>query len=93
MQRLLANQNKAEVEVFNLGTGKGVSVLELVHTFMDATGANLPYKIVGRRTGDIEQVWADSSLAEKELGWTAKTPLADVLLSAWNWEKKVRGLK
>ncbi len=93
MQRLLANQNKAEVEVFNLGTGKGISVLELVHTFMDATGANLPYKIVGRRTGDIEQVWADSSLAEKELGWTAKTPLADVLLSAWNWEKNVRGLK
>lgn len=93
MQRLLAGSNKSDCEIFNLGTGNGVSVLELVKTFMEATGVNLPYKIVGRRAGDIEQVWADSSLAEKELGWTAKTPLADVLASAWNWEKQVRNIK
>lgn len=93
MQRLLAGSNKSELEIFNLGTGKGVSVLELVHSFMAATGVKVPYKIVGRRAGDTEEVWADSSLAEKELGWTARTPLNEVLLSAWNWEKKVRGIK
>ncbi|MCQ2958971.1 MAG: UDP-glucose 4-epimerase GalE [Bacteroidales bacterium] len=93
MQRLLACENKKEIEIFNLGTGNGVSVLELVKTFMNATGVNLPYKIVGRRAGDTEEVWADSSFAEKELGWTAKTPLTEVLASAWNWEKKVRGIK
>ena len=92
MQRLLSGENKADVEVFKLGTGQGVSVLELVKTFMDATGVNLPYKIVGRRSGDTEQVWADNTLAEKELGWTAKTPLDEVLRSAWNWEKQVRGI-
>ncbi|MBR7036021.1 MAG: UDP-glucose 4-epimerase GalE, partial [Bacteroidales bacterium] len=93
MQRLLAGSNKSDLEIFNLGTGKGVSVLELVHSFMAATGVKVPYKIVGRRAGDTEEVWADSSLAEKELGWTARTPLNEVLLSAWNWEKKVRGIK
>lgn len=93
MQRLLAGSNKSDCEIFNLGTGNGVSVLELVKTFIEATGVNVPYKIVGRRAGDIEQVWADSSLAEKELGWTAKTPLTDVLASAWNWEKQVRDIK
>lgn len=92
MQRLLSGANKQECEIFNLGTGNGVSVLELLHTFMQATGINVPYKIVGRRTGDITQVWANSSLAEKELGWKAETPLADVLNSAWKWEKKVRGI-
>lgn len=93
MQRLLSGNNKNELEIFNLGTGKGVSVLELVNAFVEATGVNLPYKIVGRRDGDTEQVWADNSLAEKELGWSAKTPLNDVLASAWNWEKKVRNIK
>lgn len=70
-----------------------MSVLELVNAFIDATGVDLPYKIVGRREGDTEQVWADNSLAEKELGWTAETPLKEVLASAWNWEKKVRNIK
>lgn len=93
MQRLLSGANKQECEIFNLGTGNGVSVLELLHTFMQATGVTVPYKIVGRRAGDITQVWANSSLAEKELGWKAETPLADVLNSAWKWEKKVRGMQ
>lgn len=93
MQRLLAGKNKEEIEIFNLGTGNGISVLELVKSFMEATGVNLPYKIVGRRSGDTEQVWADNTLAKKELEWTAETPLTEILASAWNWEKKVRGIK
>lgn len=93
MQRLLAGKNKEEIEIFNLGTGNGISVLELVKSFIEATGVNLPYKIVGRRSGDTEQVWADNTLAKKELEWTAETPLTEILASAWNWEKKVRGIK
>lgn len=93
MQRLLSGANKQECEIFNLGTGTGISVLELIHTFVQATGVNVPYKIVGRRAGDTTQVWANSSLAEKKLGWKAETPLSDILLSAWNWEKKTRGIQ
>ena len=73
--------------VFNLGTGKGLSVLELVNGFMKATGVNLPYEIAPRRQGDIEQVWADPRKAERELGWKADTPIEDVLRSAWEWQK------
>ena len=73
--------------VYNLGTGKGLSVLELVNGFMKATGVNLPYEIAPRRQGDIEQVWADPRKAERELGWKADTPIEDVLRSAWNWQK------
>ncbi len=73
--------------VYNLGTGKGLSVLELVNGFMKATGVNLPYQIAPRRQGDIEQVWADPGKAERELGWKADTPIEDVLRSAWEWQK------
>ena len=73
--------------VYNLGTGKGLSVLELVHGFIKATGVDLPYQIAPRRQGDIEQVWADPRKAERELGWRADTPIEEVLLSAWNWQK------
>ncbi len=73
--------------VYNLGTGKGLSVLELVNGFMKATGVNLPYQIAPRRQGDIEQVWADPRKAERELGWKADTPIEDVLRSAWEWQK------
>ena len=73
--------------VYNLGTGKGLSVLELVHSFIKATGVDLPYQIAPRRQGDIEQVWADPRKAERELGWRADTPIEEVLLSAWNWQK------
>ena len=66
-------------EVFNLGTGKGLSVLELIQAFIKATGRDLPYKIVGRRAGDVEQVWADPSKANEILGWKAETPIEDVL--------------
>ncbi len=72
--------------VFNLGTGKGLSVLELVNAFMEATGVNLNYKIAPRRAGDVEQCWADPTKANKELGWSADTPIEEVLQSAWHWQ-------
>lgn len=90
IQRMLEGKQKETVEVFNIGTGRGVSVLELVHAFEKSTGVKLNYKIVGRRAGDIEQVWANPELANKELGWKAETSLEDTLLSAWNWQLKLR---
>lgn len=91
--RLLNGKNKSNYEYFNIGTGKGLSVMELVNAFMKATGVNLPYKIVARRAGDIEQIYADTTLANNELGWKAEVPIEDTLASAWNWEKHVRGIK
>lgn len=76
--------------VFNLGTGRGLSVLELVNAFMKATGVNLNYRIAGRRPGDVEQCWADPSKANKELGWSADTPIEEVLLSAWRWQESLK---
>ncbi|OJV21482.1 MAG: UDP-glucose 4-epimerase GalE [Bacteroidetes bacterium 41-46] len=78
------------LEYFNLGTGRGLSVLEVVNGFMEATGINVPYKIAERRAGDIEQVWADPSKANEVLGWVADTPLEIVFKSAWEWERKIR---
>ncbi|MBT3382767.1 MAG: UDP-glucose 4-epimerase GalE [Prolixibacteraceae bacterium] len=93
IRRLLKGKNKTNYEVFNLGTGKGLSVLEIINKFEKATGAKLKYKIVPRRTGDIEKIWADTNLANKELGWKAEKELEETLLSAWNWEKRVREIK
>lgn len=92
IERMLQHKTDESVEVFNLGTGRGLSVLEIVNTFMQVTGIQIPYQIVGRREGDIEQVWANPEKANKVLGWKAETPVEDVLLSAWNWEKKLRSL-
>jgi len=92
IQRLLTENNKTGYEVFNLGTGKGLSVLEIVHAFIKATGVSLPYKITNRRAGDIEKIWADPTLANNELGWKAEKSLEETLLSAWNWEKRIRNL-
>lgn len=92
VERMLQGKASEQVEVFNLGTGRGLSVLEIVNTFMQVTGVKIPYQIVGRREGDIEQVWANPDKANKVLGWKAETPVGDVLLSAWNWEKKLRSL-
>ena len=86
--RLLEGQAAEPLEVFNLGTGRGVSVLELIRTFEEATGVPVPYQIVGRREGDIEQVWADPARANRVLGWTARTPLADTLRNAWKWQQR-----
>ncbi|MDR2927540.1 MAG: UDP-glucose 4-epimerase GalE [Cytophagaceae bacterium] len=92
INRLLNKKRTSNYEYFNIGTGEGYSVLQLVKTFIAVTGVNLAYKIVERRAGDIEKIWADTSIANNELGWKAETSLGDTLLSAWNWEKKVRGL-
>ena len=81
---------KEKVEVFNIGTGRGVSVLELINGFEKATGVKLNYQIVGRRAGDIEKVWANPDFANKELGWKAVETLEDTLRSAWNWQLKLR---
>jgi UDP-glucose 4-epimerase len=92
IERLLKNKNKSNYEIFNLGTGTGVSVLQIVKGFEKATGIKLNYKIVGRRAGDIEKIWADTTYANEELGWKAEKELEETLISAWNWEKNVRGI-
>lgn len=92
VERMLSQQSEEPVEIFNLGTGRGVSVLELVRTFEQVTGVKVPHKIVGRREGDIEQVWAEPKRANTVLGWRADTPLGDVLASAWRWEQHLRGI-
>lgn len=90
IERLLADKQKTNFEIFNLGTGQGNSVLEVIHAFEKATGLNVPHKIVARRPGDVEKVYADTHYANEELGWTAETSLENTLLSAWNWEKNYR---
>ena len=92
IERLLNKKYKSNYEIFNLGTGTGVSVLQIIKGFENATGLKLNYKIVARRPGDIEQIWADTVYANEELGWKAEKGLEETLLSAWNWEKQVRGI-
>lgn len=87
LERMLNVAERDQVEIFNLGTGNGVSVLEVIRHFEAATGVKLNYEIVGRREGDIEQVWAKADKANKVLGWKADTPLDDVLRSAWLWQQ------
>ena len=93
IRRLLENRNKNRFEVFNLGTGRGVSVLEIIQDFEKATGVKLNYTLAGRRAGDVEQVWADTTFANKELGWKAEKTLDETLRSAWKWEKKLRNIE
>jgi UDP-glucose 4-epimerase len=90
LQRLLNKQNLERVETFNLGTGKGSSVLEVITAFEKVTGQKLPYKIVGRREGDVISAYANTDKANKVLGWKAELSLEDALASAWKWEQKVR---
>ena len=90
LQRLLNKQNLEKVETFNLGTGKGSSVLEVITAFEKVSGQKLPYKIVGRREGDVISAYANTDKANKVLGWEASFSLEDALASAWKWEKKVR---
>ena len=93
IDRMLNAKDREQVEIFNLGTGTGLSVLTLINEFEAATGVKIPYTIVGRREGDIEQVWAAPKKANEVLGWKADTPIRDVLASAWKWEKKIRNIK
>jgi UDP-glucose 4-epimerase len=90
MDRILEDKSDEKMEIFNLGTGRGVSVLELIRVFEKVTGKPLNYKIVGRREGDIEQIWANPEKANKVLGWKAETPLEETLASAWKWQLKLR---
>lgn len=90
MAHILDGKMDKPVDVFNIGTGKGASVLELIKTFEECTGVKLNYKIVGRRAGDIEQVWGNVDKANKVLGWKAEHTLADALSSAWKWQLELR---
>ncbi len=90
MGRMISGKNKNMFEVFNIGTGNGFSVLEIIETFIKVNNLDLNYKIVQRREGDVEKVWADTTLANKELGWKAKLNLDVMLESAWKWEKTYR---
>lgn len=90
VERMLGDRSEAPVEIFNLGTGNGLSVLELIDVFEKATGVKVPHRIAGRRTGDIEKVWADPTRANTVLGWKADTPIADTMRSAWAWQKRLR---
>ena len=90
IERMLGNKSDKKVEIFNLGTGVGLSVLELIKVFEKVSGQPLNYKIVGRREGDIEQIWAKPDRANSVLGWKAIETIEDTMLSAWNWQKKLR---
>lgn len=89
VERMLNNKNKKPFEIFNLGTGNGYSVMEVIKSFEKVSGQKLNYKVVDRRPGDVEQVWADTSFANTELGWKAEKDLDDMMRSAWKWEKAV----
>ena len=91
MERVLDTDNEA-LEVFNVGTGRGVSTKEIVDAFERATGVKLNWTYAPRRAGDIEKVWADPKKANEVLGWKAETNLDDTLRSAWNWQKRLREL-
>ena len=90
VDRLISEKNKSAFEIFNLGTGTGVSVLEAIKSFERATGVKVKYRITGRREGDIEKIWADPALANSELGWKTVSTLDEALRTAWEWEKFIR---
>ncbi|MBT8262256.1 MAG: UDP-glucose 4-epimerase GalE [Bacteroidia bacterium] len=93
LQRLISKENTDDFEIFNVGTGKGSSVLEVIHAFEEVTGNKLNYKIVDRRPGDVISVYADTGKANRVLGWKAEKTMEEALASAWAWEKKVRGIQ
>ncbi|MCK4661954.1 MAG: UDP-glucose 4-epimerase GalE [Bacteroidales bacterium] len=90
IKRLLMNNNKSGYEIFNLGTGKGNSVFEVINTFEKVTGEKINYRVVNRRPGDIEQIYASTSYANSELNWKTELTLGNALYSAWIWEKNYR---
>jgi len=93
IKRMINAKNKSNCEFFNIGTGNGLSVLELVNTFQKVNNVKVNYQIVDRRPGDIVAVYADTTLANNELGWKAESTIEETLASAWKWEKKIRGIK
>lgn len=90
LDRMIEDRSEEVIEYFNLGTGAGVSVLQLIRTFEKATGVKVPYKIVGRRAGDIEQIWGCVDKANRVLGWKAEKTLEETLASAWKWQLRLR---
>lgn len=90
LKRMLDGENKSNYEVFNLGMGKGVSVLEAISAFEKATGVKLKYSLTDRRAGDIEKIWADPSLANRELGWKTEISIEEAMETAWRWENKLK---
>lgn len=87
LERMIHQRMKKDVEIFNLGTGTGYSVMEVIRSFEKVSGQKLKYRIMDRRPGDIVKVWADTEYANRELGWKAEKGLDEMILSAWNWEK------
>ena len=92
LTRLVKGESISDFEVFNLGTGKGSSVLQVIESFEKVSGSKLPYRIAGRREGDVIQAYADTEKANSVLGWKSKYSLDDALASAWAWERKLRNL-
>ncbi|WP_299110737.1 UDP-glucose 4-epimerase GalE [uncultured Winogradskyella sp.] len=90
LQRLLSGKNNSNFEFFNLGTGKGSSVLEAIKSFESVWGKKLNYKVVGRRSGDVISAYADTNKVNNVLGWKTKLTLDDAMESAWKWEQKIR---
>ena len=90
VERMLNENMKKPFEIFNLGTGTGYSVLEVIKSFEKVSGLKLNYEIVGRRAGDIEKVWADPTFSNNELGWKAERTLDEMTASAWKWEQAYR---
>jgi UDP-glucose 4-epimerase len=93
MERMLQGRCDERLEIFNIGTGKGFSVLELLSLFQEVNQVKVPYRIVGRRDGDIEQVWANPEKANKILGWKAEKTMEETLQSAWRWEQHLNEKK
>lgn len=90
LDRMIGGKAASKVEIFNVGTGNGVSVLELIKVFEKVSGQKLNYKIVERREGDIEKIWANPAHVNRVLGWTAKENIEDTMASAWKWQLKLR---
>ena len=86
----MKNKNKAKCEFFNIGTGKGSSVLDVINAFERATNKKVDYKIVDRRAGDVTSAYADTSLANNELGWKAELGLEEALASSWKWQESLK---
>ena len=92
LQRLLEGNNRSNYEVFNVGTGEGNTVLEVIASFERVSGKKLPFRIAERRPGDVITAYADTSRANRELGWKAKSTLDEAMASAWKWEQELRNL-
>ena len=90
LKRMLDNKMKDRYEIFNLGTGKGISVMEIIQSFEKVSGMKLNYQVVARRPGDVVKIWADPSYANNELGWKAQKNLDEMMLSAWEWQKAMK---